>query len=80
MRRGVARELLLLESHFDYLSPEADSVPYLKFLPGAELNNDPTNWWSPSALALKQMMAAAGFPRVEEVHRQYDRIVLHGRR
>lgn len=76
----VTRELLVLESHYDFQNPETDTVPTLRFLPGAELNNDPTNWWSPSALALKQMMAAVGFVRVDEVHRVDDRIVLHGRR
>ena len=73
----VTGEMIILESHFDYLDADADVVPYLKFLAGADLNNDPTNWWSPSALALKQMLRAVGFARVEEVGRSYDRVVLH---
>lgn len=35
-----------------------------EFFPGAELNNDPSNWWSPNARALEGMLRAAGFPEV----------------
>jgi tRNA (mo5U34)-methyltransferase len=35
-----------------------------EFFPGAELNNDPSNWWSPNARALEGMLRAAGFPDV----------------
>ncbi|MDA8117252.1 MAG: DUF1698 domain-containing protein [Actinomycetota bacterium] len=38
---------------------------FCEFFPGAELNNDPSNWWSPNIRALKGMVRAAGFPEVK---------------
>ncbi len=45
----------------------AVDVPMLRdsalfeFYPGSELNNDPSNWWSPNAKALEGLCRAAGF-------------------
>jgi len=54
--------------------------PMMAFYPGAELNDDPTNWWVPNIPALTQMMAVSGFSRVESVIQLYgaDRTIAHG--
>jgi tRNA (mo5U34)-methyltransferase len=38
---------------------------YAEFFPGRELNNDPTNWWSPNEKALIGLCKAAGFSAVK---------------
>jgi len=37
---------------------------FFEFYPGSELNNDPSNWWSPNAKALEGLCRAAGFRQV----------------
>jgi tRNA (mo5U34)-methyltransferase len=41
--------------------------PLVEFFPGAELAQDPTNWWSPNLAALVAMCEAAGFATVDVV-------------
>ena len=41
--------------------PGLENVAFAEFFPGRELNNDPTNWWAPSAKALEGMCKAAGY-------------------
>ncbi len=43
-----------------------------EFFPGAELNNDSSNWWSPNAKALEGMLRAAGFPEVTVLRDESD--------
>ena len=38
-----------------------------QFYKGAELNDDPTNWWVPNSRGLQDMCLAAGFSRTELV-------------
>ncbi len=65
--RSVCRGEMYLESHVTQLqtSPELKellrNVPVAVFHPGAELNNDPTNWWSPTPFCLEQMIRSHGF-------------------
>ena len=57
------------------IETEAVKIPGLggraccEFFPGQELNNDPTNWWSPNAAAVEGLCRAAGF-RESRVLRQ----------
>lgn len=47
--------------------------PAAVFYPGAELRNDPTNWWGPNPAAVEAMLRTVGFRRVRQhgsVHRQ----------
>jgi tRNA (mo5U34)-methyltransferase len=44
--------------------PGSGDAAFCEFFPGQELNNDPTNWWSPNAKALEGMCRAAGFREV----------------
>jgi tRNA (mo5U34)-methyltransferase len=61
--RSVCRGEMYLESHVTQQRFEIDGqeVPVAVFFPGAELNNDPTNWWSPTPLCLEQMIRSHGF-------------------
>ena len=33
------------------------------FYPGAELNNDPTNWWGPNRQCMEALLKLVGFGR-----------------
>lgn len=71
----ICRELLIVESHVmaqgvliddQYqTSPEIQrliqTVPLAQFFPGAELNNDASNWWAPTVLCLQEMLRGHGF-------------------
>lgn len=56
-----AGRLLIIESHLDAL---AVPQPAMVFYPGAELNNDPTNWWGPNPHLVYGLMIHCGFPRI----------------
>lgn len=72
---SVCNEVMYLESQVTtggfllngelFTSPDIQkllaSVPVAQFFPDAELNNDPTNWWAPSVLALEQLIRSHGF-------------------
>lgn len=61
---GVARGSLLLETHLDTLSM---TRPAMAFYPGAELENDGTNWCGPNPEAVEAMLKVAGFADVRPV-------------
>ncbi len=61
---GVTGRQVILETHLDMLGCRR---PAAAFYPGKELNNDPTNWWGPNAAAVKAMLEAVGFSRVQQV-------------
>lgn len=65
--------LLIVESHADM---QEIAAPAMRFYPGSEANNDPTNWWGPNAACLKAMLLDVGFRRVE-VKQAAPRAVLH---
>lgn len=44
--------------------PGREDTAFCEFFPSQELNNDPTNWWSPNARALEGLCRAAGFQQV----------------
>jgi len=43
------------------LAPQIADLPIVQFYPGAELNNDASNWWSPNLAALDGMLVSTGF-------------------
>jgi tRNA (mo5U34)-methyltransferase len=53
-------------AHLADLSAELPRAAIAQFYPGAELSNDPTNWWSPNEACLSQMLTTSGFEN--EVH------------
>ena len=61
---AVTRRLLVVETVIDLLYAPR---PALAFYPGAELNQDDSNWFGPSPSAVEAMLRAAGLPRVERV-------------
>ncbi|MDP3974834.1 MAG: DUF1698 domain-containing protein [Candidatus Jorgensenbacteria bacterium] len=61
------KNLLILESH--YIKTK-EKEPMMRFYPGRELGNDPTNWWGPNIQCLKDMLRTVGFKRVS-VFRTY---------
>lgn len=60
--RSVTRELAVVETHA--MVTHDDDVPMWRFLPGAELNGDASNWWVPNLAGLEAMLLAAGFEEV----------------
>lgn len=59
--RSVTGQLLLLETHQDLLGT---NQPGMVFYPGAELNNDATNWWGPNPALMHQLLRMVGFDRI----------------
>jgi tRNA (mo5U34)-methyltransferase len=59
--------LLVLETHVDLLDVRR---PAAAFYPGAELAGDPSNWWGPNVALLEAKLRAAGFGRLDVVHRE----------
>ncbi|MBV8848316.1 MAG: DUF1698 domain-containing protein [Methylobacteriaceae bacterium] len=47
-------------------------LPVMRFYPGKELNNDPTNFWAPNTRCLRHMLEDAGFRRIEIVRNRYS--------
>ncbi len=61
---SVTGELLILETHVDMLWARR---PCIAFYPGAELQNDATNWVGPNPKAVEAMLRTVGFQRIEIV-------------
>jgi tRNA (mo5U34)-methyltransferase len=59
--RPLCKDLLVIETH---IGMPPDDRPFTAFYPGAELNNDPSNWWGPNVACVKAWLAATGFKRV----------------
>ena len=64
---AATRQLLVLETHVDLLHVRRPAAAYY---PGAELAGDESNWWGPNLALLEAKLRAAGFARVEVVHRE----------
>ena len=59
--RRITRLVLVIETHQDALWLRR---PTMIFYPGAELDNDPTNWWGPNPALMSGLLRSAGFARV----------------
>ena len=70
---AVTARLLVVETVIDLLYAPR---PALAFYPGAELNQDDSNWFGPTPSAVMAMLRAAGFPRVERVWPSTGRLAL----
>jgi tRNA (mo5U34)-methyltransferase len=64
---SVTAGLLVLETEVAMLLTRR---PAAEFFPGTELNDDPTNWWSPNVPAMTGMLRAVGFRSVEVAWRR----------
>jgi tRNA (mo5U34)-methyltransferase len=60
----VCREHLVLETHIDAMTIDR---PAMIFYPGAELNNDRSNWWGPNVACVEAMLKTVGFADVETI-------------
>ncbi|MGH7660774.1 MAG: class I SAM-dependent methyltransferase [Vulcanimicrobiaceae bacterium] len=47
----------------------SEATPLMLFHPGATLDDNPSNWWSPNEPCLREMLAAAGFVDIEVADR-----------
>jgi tRNA (mo5U34)-methyltransferase len=65
---SVTGEQLILETHVELFEA---GRPAMVFFPGAELNNDPTNWWGPNPEAVMAMLKGVGFKTVT-MHSAYN--------
>jgi tRNA (mo5U34)-methyltransferase len=59
---AMTHDLLIVETEtaFDNLD-----IPVMRYFRGAELNNDPTNFWAPNTRCLESMLREIGFKRFE---------------
>lgn len=71
----LCKETLLIESHV-----EEDSMfrnnDYCKFWPGTGLNDDPSNWWTPTRSCLIKMLNSCGFEVEKEFVNGKNRYML----
>ncbi|MGZ5956435.1 MAG: class I SAM-dependent methyltransferase [Caulobacteraceae bacterium] len=77
---SVTGEMLVLETETALDIP----WPVMRYYEGAELNNDPTNFWAPNQRALKAMLRDIGFRRFEiavhpllKANWKRTRVVMH---
>ena len=58
---NIANPWLILETHLDL-----DDIPYpaMRYYPGSELADDPTNWWGPNQQCVEDLLKSAGFTQV----------------
>ena len=54
----LVNEVLVVETRLDAAEIER---PAMVFYPGAELNNDPSNWWGPNRACVEAMLRDVGF-------------------
>lgn len=58
----IVRDVLVLETHLDL---HALGRPAMVFYPGAELNNDASNWWGPNRELVECLLRYVGFARID---------------
>jgi len=58
----LTKEVAVIETHVDMLNLR---TPVMRFYRGAELNNDPTNFWAPNIACLEGMLKEVGFQRLD---------------
>lgn len=66
---SVTADHLVLETVLDMLRCKRAAMA---FYPGAELNDDPTNWWGPNPAAVETMLRTVGFREVRRVPRWFS--------
>lgn len=71
---SVTGKQLILETHVDMLECKR---PAMVFHPGAEMNNDTSNWWGPNPAAVEAMLKTVGFRDVKVVSPYGPRMVFH---
>ena len=86
---SLCREKLILETRLDspfglwgalkrrLLGPDNRSSS-MRFCEGAQVNADPTTWWTPTAQCVGAMLRSCGFCSVKQVDKQGWRGIFHG--
>lgn len=59
---ALTKEVAVVESHLDMTNVER---PAMVFYPGAELANDPTNWWGPNRRCMESLLKLVGFGEIK---------------
>jgi len=71
---------LFVETHVCQL-PDEDNIgrpmPLMKFYPGKELFNDPTNWWGPNNICVIQMLQSLNFKIKRIIQPGGNRMAYH---
>jgi tRNA (mo5U34)-methyltransferase len=67
-------EYLVVETH---TAMNEVKEPVMRYYLGAELQNDPTNFWGPNALCVEAMLKELGFTRLETQFYQTTRFIVH---
>lgn len=76
---SIAREVMVLETYIE--AALGEEAPAMRFYPGAELANDPTNWWGPNVTCIVELMRMNGFARIDVSAGSHDnRKVFHAYR
>lgn len=73
----AADGVLIVESYVDMTTHD---VPAMRFYPGHEVNDDPTNWWGPNVACIEAMLHDVGFTEVTTLPGFAGRAVMHARR
>ena len=75
----LATSWLVVETHLDL-----DEVPdpAMRYYPGAELADDPTNWWGPNQRCVEALLKTAGFTEIHFTRNPFHplRGIFHARR
>ena len=58
---ALTKEVAVVETHLDL---RGLGRPAMVFYPGAELNNDSTNWWGPNRQCMEALLKLVGFGRI----------------
>lgn len=72
--RKITKEKLILESLIDCEDLE---YPAMRFYPGSEKGNDPTNWFGPNRLWIESALKVVGFKVYQMIDSRHDRVVYH---
>lgn len=75
----LTKTFLLIESHVEDSWLLKDQL-LCKFWPGKELNNDPSNWWTPTPKCLLAMMRSAGFKPIRWKRHARHRMAVFARK
>jgi tRNA (mo5U34)-methyltransferase len=71
---SLAREVLIVETQTDL--GELDR-PAMVMYPGAECDNDASNWWGPNRACVKELLNTMGFVRIDVSATASTRAVFH---
>ena len=63
---SVTKGVLIVDTHLDLMFARR---PAAAFYEDTEAGHDPTNWWGPNDAAVRAMLRAAGFNKIQRVYK-----------